>query len=101
MSRRELSIKPIFINRLKITKVVIDSHYEEKHANHINDDIIVGLVKKLDGRIEVPEAKDEDGYSYFSTLLDLNNKQYRLVWLLEDRAIYIGVLNAYRDNRKG
>ena len=56
-------------------------------------------MKMLDGRIEVPEAED-DGFSYFATLLNFDNKQYRLVWLLENEAIYIGVLNAYRDDRK-
>lgn len=57
------------------------------------------LVLKLDGRLEVPEERD-DKISYFVTLLTLNSKQYRLVWLLENDSIYIGVVNAYRDDRK-
>jgi len=59
----------------------------------------VELVLKLDGRLEVPEERD-DKISYFVTLLTLNSKQYRLVWLLENDSIYIGVVNAYRDDRK-
>gem|GEM_PF-5042988 len=28
------------------------------------------------------------------------NKNYRLVWLLVESAIYIGVINAFRDSSK-
>ena len=79
-----------------ITKVIIDPHYEEKHAESINDQIILELVKFLDGKIFEPD--DEKGpYSYFVTdKIELENKQYKLIWLLEDHEIYIGVINAYR-----
>ena len=96
--RRTYSITPITVNDLQISEVIIDSHYEENHSD-LNDEIILVLVRKLDGRFEAPEATDEQ-YSYFATLLELNSKQYRLVWLLEDHAIYIGIVNVYRDDRK-
>ncbi len=65
----------------------------------INDALILKLVMQLDGRKELPE--DTVGkFSYFATLVELNEKQYRLVWLLEENAIYIGVVNAYRDKRR-
>lgn len=99
MSRREYNFEAITVNRIKITKVIIDPHYEESHADHISDEIILELVRELDDRIELPEAS-EGGFQYFATLLELNKKQYRLVWLLEGEAIHIGVLNAYRDDRK-
>lgn len=99
MNRREYKIKPITVNRIEITRVIIDHHYEEKHGHVINDDLILSLVVQLDGRKEVPD--DVVGkYSYFATLVELNDKQYRLVWLLEENAIYIGVANAYRDRRR-
>src|SRR5690606_2985016 len=100
MDRREYTINPIKVNRILISRVIIDSHFEIKHDDHMNDELILELVKGLNGRIEVPQAKDEDGFSYFATLLEYNEKQYRLVWLLEDNSIYVGVLNAYRDDRK-
>ena len=100
MSRREHSISPIKVNRILISKVIIDPHFEVKHDDHMSDELILELVKKLNGRIEVPEAKDEDGFSYFATLLEHEEKQYRLIWLLEGNSIYVGVLNAYRDDRK-
>ena len=53
----------------------------------------------MDGRIEFPETKT-DKYSYFATLIELDERQFRLIWLLEDNAIYIGVVNAYRDKRR-
>ena len=100
VNRREYSISPIQVNRIQISRVVIDPHFEVKHHDHMDDELILELVKQLDGRIEVPEAKDEDGFSYFATLLENDEKQYRLIWLLEDESIYVGVLNAYRDDRK-
>jgi hypothetical protein len=100
MERREYNINPITVNRFLINRVIIDPHFEVKHSDHIDDKLIVELVNELNGRIEVPEAQDEEGFSYFATLLILNEKQYRLIWLLEADAIYVGVLNAYRDDRK-
>ena len=99
MNRREYNIDPIIINRLTICKVVIDPHYEEKHADRIDDTLILSLVRKLDGRFEVPE-EIEGEFSYFATLLSFNGKRYRLVWLLENESIYIGIINAYRDDRE-
>ena len=79
--------------------MIIDPHYEEKHRSYMSDDLILNLVKELDGREELPETKT-DRYSYFATLIEFDERKYRLIWLLEDHAIYIGVLNAYRDGRR-
>lgn len=99
MDRREYKIEKIKINGLSIEKIIIDPHYEENHSDYMNDDLIIELVKKLNNRIELPVAS-EDGFDYFATLLIVNDKQYRLIWLLEENAIYIGIVNAYRDNRE-
>ncbi len=92
-------IAPINVNGVKIVQVVIDSHYEAKHSAHMSDELILRLVGELDGRKELPEAH-KGKYAYFATLIELDDKQYRLIWLLEDHAIYIGVVNAYRYKRR-
>ncbi|MEN0057722.1 MAG: hypothetical protein AAGB31_02715, partial [Bdellovibrio sp.] len=74
----------------------IDPHYEEKHAESISDEIILNLVKELDGREFEPDDEDPP-YTYFvADKMELNGKLYKLVWLLEEGQIYIGVVNAYR-----
>ena len=50
MKRREFDIS-IVVNHIRITKVIIDPHYEEKHAKSITDKIILELVKTLDGQV--------------------------------------------------
>lgn len=100
MSEQKIyTIEPITINGIKIVRVVIDMHYKEKHADHISDELILRLVRELDGRKELPETKTNQ-YSYFVTRIELNEKQYRLIWLLEDHAVYVGVVNAYREKRR-
>ena len=97
--KRTYKIKPITVNGIRVVQVVIDSHFEEKHIDHMSDELILILVRELDDRQEFPETK-RGRYSYFATLVAFKQKQYRLVWLLEDHAIYIGIINAYRDMRR-
>lgn len=95
MNRREYAVN-ITVNEVLITKVIIDPHYEEKHSESINDEIIVNLVKTLDSQNFEPDD-EKPPYSYFVTDgIVLNGKAYKLIWLLEDHEIYIGVINAYR-----
>ena len=81
MSRREYSIK-ITINDILIEKVIIDPHYEEKHAESISDELILTLVKLLDGTKQTPDDIDPP-YSYFTTIKEYGEKLYKLVWLLK------------------
>jgi hypothetical protein len=93
--RRDYKIS-ITINFKAITRVVIDTHYELKHSNSIDDKIILSLVQMLDGKTFTPEV-ERDGFQYFKTEpLFFNNMNYRLIWLLEKNEIYIGVINAFR-----
>ncbi len=95
MNRREYGIS-IVVNHRRITKVIIDPHYEERHSESISDEIILELVKTLDGEVIIPDELNAP-FSYFATdQIELNGKYYKLVWLLEDDQIYIGVVNAYR-----
>jgi len=98
LAQRTYPIDPIVINGTRVSQVIIDPHYEERHSGSINDSLILQLIKKLDGRQELPESINGK-YSYFATLIELSSKQYRLIWLIEKDAIYVGVVNAYRDER--
>ena len=95
MKRREYAIS-IMVNGRRISKVIIDPHYEEKHSDSITDEIIIKLVKTLDGEIIEPEVVSPP-FAYFAQdKIEHNGKFYRLIWLLEDDQLYIGVVNAYR-----
>jgi hypothetical protein len=86
----------ITVNSKTINRVIIDPHYEIKHGESVDDEIILSLVQMLDGKTFEPEA-ERDGFQYFKTdPLDLNGVNYRLIWLLEENEIYIGVVNAFR-----
>ena len=96
MSRREYDIKPININGRIVSRVVIDEHVR-KHPD-ISDVLILELVAKLDGSRQLAdEAKVS--FEYFATLVQMGEKQYRVVWLLEEKQIYIGIITVYRDDR--
>jgi hypothetical protein len=97
MARLSFEISPITINGRLIRQVIVDTHIR-KHKD-ITDDVILDLVRQLDHSEQLPEDV-KGSYEYFSSLLYLGKKQYRLVWLLEHMEIYIGVLTAYRDKRK-
>ncbi len=84
------------INGIQITEVVIDPHYESKHSETINDDLILELVHLLSGKFYEPVA-ERDGFRYFvADPIELNGRDFRLVWLLEQRRLYVGVVNAFR-----
>lgn len=100
MERREFDIK-IRVNGRQVTKLIIDPHYEIKHSASVTDDIIVRLVELLDGGTYPTHDRNET-FAYFVTdELILDGKTYKLVWLLEDDQIYIGVVNAYRRKKRG
>ena len=95
MSRRQYDLQ-IVVNDIEIKKVVIDPHFEKKHSASISDEIILELVKMLDGKSFRPvDAKGP--YSYFvNEGMVFKSKAFRLVWLLEEHNLYVGVVNAYR-----
>ncbi len=94
MARRQYKVK---VNHRVFTKVVIDPHYQENHGDSINDQIILALVKMLNGEVHLAQTKDDQGFEYFVREdLYYQNKSYRLIWLTHEDEIFIGVVNAYR-----
>ena len=66
------------------------------HSDTVTDELILGLVAQLDGGDFSPEAV-VDSFEYFTAdNLIVNEKKYRLVWLIERDELFIGVVNAYR-----
>lgn len=95
MDRREYKAK-LLINGVHIKKVIIDPHYEEKHSESINDKVILELVQMLDGKTFEPDAVRPPYTYYVTDRMSLRGKKYKLIWLLEEQQIYVGVINAYR-----
>jgi hypothetical protein len=96
VSRRVYPTK-VQINGRQLENVVIDPHYEEKHGDSISDDIILELVKLLDGKSFKPIDEDEDGFQYFvNDRLELAGRFYKLIWLLHEKELFVGIVNAYR-----
>ncbi len=94
-SRRTYPVTLVVNDRL-IHQVIIDPHYEEKHSESVTDEIILALVVKLDGRTFDSDDQDEE-FEYFKTdPIEYDGKNYRLIWLLKDDCMFIGVINAYR-----
>jgi len=45
----------------------INPHYKLKHSEHVNDEIILTLVQRLNGKRELP-TDIKDGFSYYVTI---------------------------------
>lgn len=94
MQRREYPVK-LTVNGRKIERVIIDPHFELKHSD-VSDEVILALVKKLDGGQYEPDDSNDVFEYYVADQLELKGKKYKLIWLLEQNELYIGVVNAYR-----
>jgi hypothetical protein len=95
VKRRSYAVS-ITVNGQHIKRVIIDPHYELKHAATITDQLILELVGLLDGGDFVADAVEENFEYYVTENLILGEKKYRLIWLIEKEEFYIGVINAYR-----
>lgn len=97
MSRRELKIIPITINGRRISKVIVDPHID-KHKE-ITDDVILDLVRELDGAEQRPDDT-KTPFEYYVSRIKIYERNYRLVWLLEDNQLYIGIITAFREKKR-
>lgn len=99
--RREYPLK-LILNGRSIKRVLIDSHYETRHAGSMTDDLILQLVGLLDGEERAVEMVTASGYEVFRVEpVFLEGKAYRLVVTLPPRGSdFLGVINAFRVHQR-
>ena len=97
MARREFKIRPIRINGKFIARVIIDDHVD--NHQEMTDSLILRLVESLDGLDVLPDDTKEP-FEYFVVQVEILNKDYRFVWLLEDAQFYVGVITAFRVKKR-
>lgn len=89
----------LMFNERLVFKVVIDQHYKQKHPE-ISDELILELVKILDGHRLNFDSENFAFEYYKEEPLVYNNHPYRLVFLIHKGEEYLGVINAFRVRRK-
>jgi len=95
--RPEYPLK-ITINGRNLSHVIIDQHYRVKHGQSMNDDVILDLVKTLDGKKFPPDrVQGENEYFTVEPVFHLE-KPYRVILVLCLTNDYLGVVNAFRVN---
>lgn len=88
---------PIVFNGRQFERVVISDHYQQRHQATMNDEIVLELVKRLDGERQPASDVAPDGYRYYS--LDnvvYQGKPYRIVVTDHPLENFLGVVNAFR-----
>lgn len=85
----------VVFNETLFSQVWIDPHYEEKHGDSINDELIFDLLGRSSGK---PWASQREarGFHFFEVDLELTGKPYRLILVVPPDGSYLGVRNAYR-----
>lgn len=85
----------LMFNECLLLKVVIDQHYKESHPE-MSDDLILELVKELNGLKLDFEERRGDFFYFKREPLYLRDKPYRLVFVIQLGKDYLGVINAFR-----
>ena len=83
------------VNGCSIEEVVIDPHYEVKHPD-IDDDLILKLVRQLDGKEFEPQAHHDSWEFYVLDRIEYRGKQYRLIWCQQELSPLPWVINCFR-----
>jgi hypothetical protein len=88
----------ISLNGRNLGRVVIDQHYRVNHDESMNDQIILDLIKTLDGK-KIPPERTQGEFEYFTVEPVYRfEKPYRVVLVLCLTDDYLGVVNAFRVN---
>ena len=88
----------LIINDIHFNEIWIDPHYENKHGNYMNDDLILKLLLHLNGK-EIHHVAESSGFRYFETDIEHTKKVYRLILVIPNDECYLGIRNAYRRSK--
>ena len=80
MLLRGFIIREITVNGKSIIRVLVDDHVRK--YKDVTDDLILDLVKQLDGAGSLPDNVKVK-FQYYVNLFESGGKQYRIVWLVE------------------
>ena len=97
--RNEYSLT-IRINGRKLSRIVIDKHYAEKHSESVDDQTILDLVKTLDGEDFLFESEHGDFQYFTAEPVFKSDAPYRLIMVLCIHDDYLGVINVFRVDRR-
>ena len=93
--RSEYPVSIVFNGR-KLSRIIIDPHYRKKHADSMTDELILELVRTLDGQNYLPGSIQE-GFEFFKIEpVCWKGKSYRLILSLQAGEDFLGVVNAFR-----
>ena len=95
MSERRAYRLSLTVNGRQVNEVVIDPHYETKHAD-ISDALILELVKGLDGKEFQPDERDGEWEFFMLDRMEHRGRQYRLIWCMRNGSPLLGVVNCFR-----
>jgi hypothetical protein len=89
----------VIINGRSLSRVIIDQYYKDKHKE-VTDEIILDLIREIDGENYDIES-EKGGFQYFTVEpVYFKEKPYRLILLLCIHDDFLGVINAFRVQRK-
>ena len=92
-------IMTLAVNGIRFHEVWIDPHYEERHSESINDQLVLKLVKLLDGTDHDAGVIGSNEYSFFATDMEFEGNPYRLIWVIPPDHSFLGVRNAFRRSK--
>ena len=98
-------LEPLLVNNQWFNVIDIWQHYKEKHP-YITDKIILEFVKQLHSNnypvYRLGYLKTNDGKmwrTYYYDKFYINNKAYRLAWLINEGSDILHILHCLRRNQ--
>jgi hypothetical protein len=89
----------ISFNGRLFTELIIGQYYKKNHPE-MNDELILKLIIQLDNLVAHPADLKDDFLYFKEEPIFLENKPYRLIFVIEKNGKYLGVINAFRIQEK-